>query len=245
MADNMYNPWEEKLYETLAKQVLVIVNQHREEATKIGQAVQELNTNPRYSDFGKNELVQKLREELKALNESKTKELKALAKQFVKEYQVVRADDGKANSMDVANALKIIDMCGNSITVEVLRTALEPIKGSYTTLKMIRSIFEARQVNVIAVQAAYPPDCIELLDEYLGANCTVFNYEDAFATVREVLDMPELFSAGIVGIPNYSGTVINNLVDNTPYYTLCLSDNMMKVGKLYDSVSLEYPRLFK
>lgn len=235
----------EKLYETLAKQVLVLVNQHREEAEKIGQAVQELNINPRYSDFGKNELVQKLREELKALNESKTKELKAAVQQFVNEYQVVRADDGKADSLDVANALKVIDMCGAGITVEVLRTALEPIKGSYTTLKMIRSIFEARNTKVLADTAAYNPDCIELLDEYLGANCAVFNYEDAFATVKEVLDMPELLSAGIHGVPNYSGTVINNLVDNTPYCTHCISDNMMRVGKLYDSVSLEYPRLFK
>ena len=235
----------EKLYETLAKQVLVLVNQHKAEAEKIGQAVQELNTNPRYSDFGKNELVQKLREELKNLNESITKELKALVRQFVNEYQVVRADDGKADSQDVANALKIIDMCGNSITVEVLRTALEPIKGSYTTLKMIRSIFEAKNENVIVIEGAYSPDCFELLDEYLGANCAVFNYEDAFATVKEVLDMPELVSAGIVGIPNYSSTVINNIVDHTPYCTLCLGDNMIRVGKLYDRVSLEYPRLFK
>lgn len=235
----------EKLYETLAKQVLVLVNQHREEAEKIGQAVQELNTNPRYSDFGKNELVQKLREELKALNESKTKELKAAVQQFVNEYQVVRADDGKADSQDVANALKIIDMCGASITVEVLRTALEPIKGSYTTLKMIYSIFEAKNTRVLASEAAYNPECFELLNNYLGANNAVCNYEDAFATVKEVLDMPELLSAGIHGVPNYSGTVINNLVDNTPYCTHCISDNMMRVGKLYDSVSLEYPRLFK
>lgn len=235
----------EKLYETLAKQVLVLVNQHKAEAEKIGQAVQELNTNPRYSDFGKNELVQKLREELKPLNESITNELKALVQQFVNEYQVVRADDGKADSQDIANALKVIEMCGNHITVEVLRTALEPIKGSYTTLNMIRSIFEMKNTNALANEATYNPDCIELLDEYLGANCAVFNYEDAFATVKEVLDMPELVSAGIVGTPNYSGTVINNLVDNTPYCTHCLSDNMMKVGKLYESVSLEYPRLFK
>ena len=57
--------------------------------------------------------------------------------------------------------------------------------------------------------------------------------------------MPELVSAGIHGEPDRNGSVINRLLDNTPYCSLCLSDNMMKVGKLYDRVSLEYPRLFK
>lgn len=235
----------EKLYETLAKQVLVLVNQHREEATKIGQAVQEMNTNPRYTDFGKNELVQKLREELKVLNESKTKELKAVVKQFVKEYQVIRADDGKADSMAIANALKIIEMCGKSITVNILRTALDPIKGSYTTLKMIRDMFVAKDTKDIGKFAMYEAECIDLLNDYLGVNNAICEYESIFESIQEVLDMPELVSAGIVGTPNYSGTVINNLVDNTPYCTHCLSDDMMKVGKMYDRVSLEYPRLFK
>lgn len=84
-----------------------------------------------------------------------------------------------------------------------------------------------------------------MLNDYLGVNTAICEYESIFETIQEVLDMPELVSAGIVGASNPSGTVINNLVDNTPYCTHCLGDNMMRVGKLYDSVSLEYPRLFK
>lgn len=235
----------EKLYETLAKQVLLVVNQYREETNKLGQAVQNLNNNPRYTDFGKDELVKKLREELKRLNESETEELKEIVQHFINEYQVIHTDDGRVDPQNVANALKVIEMCGTSLTAEVLRTAIEPVKGSYSTLKMILSIFVSKNENALAVEATYKPECIELLNEYLGINNTICDYEDLFLTVSEVLNMPELVSMSITGTPNYNGVVINNLVDNIPYCTLCLADNMMRVGKLHEQVSLEYPRLFK
>lgn len=235
----------EKLYETLAKEALVIIHQHREEAKKIGDAVQKLNADTRYSDFGKEELIKKLREELNTLNKDKTKELKAVVQRFVSEYQTVHTDDGNASSQDVGNALKIIDMCGFGITPDVLRSAIEPIKTSYTALKMIHSIFEAKSNAVMGTGVGYRSDVLTLMDEYIGVNAEIITYEEVFASVKELLDMSELVSAGIHGEPNYGGSVINYLLDSTPYCTLCLSDNMVKVGKLYDVVYLKYPRLFK
>lgn len=232
----------EKLYETLAKDALMIIHQHREEAQKIGDAVQKLNADPRYSDFGKEELIKKLREELKNLNQDKTKELKAVVQKFVNEYQTVHTDDGKADPQVIANALKVIEMCGFGLTTDLLRSVVEPLKDSYTSLKMIRSLLMTKTNDS---GMGFNSDVLALMDEYIGVNAEIITYEDVFDSVKEMMNMPELVSAGIHGEPDYSSGVINRLIDETPYSTLCLCDNMMKVGKLYDVVYLKYPRLFK
>ena len=235
----------EKLYETYAKQALTIVHQHRERTKEIADAVQKASTDRRYSEYGREQLLKKLREELNELNQEKSDELKTVVQQFVNEYQVNIVDDGKANPQEIANALKIIEMCGTGLTVDVLRTAIEPIKGSYTTLKMIQTILVSKNQHAIVVEGMYDPDCIVLLDDYLGRNGALIGYEDTFAEVKSALDMPLLVSAGIHGEPDYNGSVVNQLLDTTPYITLCLPDSMMKVGKLYDQVYLEYPGFFK
>lgn len=232
----------EKLYETLAKEALMIIHQHREEAKKIGDAVQKLNADPRYSDFGKEELIKKLREELKTLNQDKTEKLKTVIQKFVNEYQVVHTDDGKADAQVIANALKVIEMCGFGLTADLLRDVVEPLKDSYTSLKMIRSLLAAKHDNS---GIGFSSDMLVLMDDYIGVNAEIITYEDVFESVKELLNMPELVSAGIYGEPDPSGAVINRLTDETRYSTLCLCDNMIKVGKLYDVVYLKYPRLFK
>lgn len=232
----------EKLYETCAKQVQIIIQQHRQEAAKIGQAVQKVNADPRYSQQGKDELVAALRSELKELNKTKTAELKAVVTTFCNQYQVIHVDDGKADAQEVANALKVIDMCGYGLTADLLRSIAEPLKNSYTALKMLRAVLDAKNDNG---GLGFSPDVLTLMDEYIGVNNDIIAYEDAFGSVKEVLDIPELCSAGIAGVPEINGAVVNRLTDTTCYAVLTLSDNMMKVGQLYDSVYLEYPRLFK
>ena len=235
----------EKFYETCAKQVVTIIHQHREGTKEIADAIQKLNTDRRYSEYGREELLKKLREELNTINQEKTNELKEVVQQFVNTYQINITDDGKADPQEVANALKVIEMCGTGLTVEVLRTALEPIKGSYTTLKMIQTILTSKNQRALAVEATYSPECIILIDEYIGQTGAIIGYEDTFAEVKSALNVPLLVSDGLHGEPDYNGSVINRLLDTTPYITLCLSDSMMKVGKLYEQVSLEYPGFFK
>lgn len=232
---------EEKIYETYAKQVQLIVHQHRQEAEKIGQAVQKVNADPRYSQQGKDELIAGLRAELKELNKTKTDELKAIVTKFCNQYQVIHTDE-EADEQKIANALKIIEMCGYNLTPELLRSAVEPLKNSYSALKMLRSLLDAKNGNG---GQAFTPQVLILMDDYIGVNMDIMSYEDAFESVKETLDMPELLNAGIVGTPELNGQVVNRLVDMTCYSVLILGDNMMKVGKLYDTVYLEYPRLFK
>ena len=148
----------EKLYETYAKQALTIVHQHRERTKEIADAIQKINTDRRYSEYMVGEqLLKKLREELNEVNQEKSDELKAVVQQFVNKYQINIVDDGKANPQEIANALKVIEMCGTGLTVDVLRTAIEPIKGSYTTLKMIQTILVSKNQHAMVVEGTYDP----------------------------------------------------------------------------------------
>ena len=235
----------EKFYESCAKQVQLIIRQHRDEANKIRQAVQKINANPDYSEIGRNKLISNLRDELRVLNESKTKELKEVVESFCGDYQVIHTDDGKADSQAIANALKIIEMAGFNLTDELLRSIMEPLKNSYTSLKMIRSLLETKNRAGNATGIGYDVKVLVAMDEYIGLNGEIIAYEDAFMSVKEVLYMPELVVAGIYGEPDYNDGVINCLIDRTPYSVLCLGDNMMRVGRLYDVVRLKYPGLFK
>lgn len=232
----------EKFYEECAKQVQIIIGQHRKEMKDIGDAVTKVNTDKRYTPTGKEQLIQGLRAELKDLNKTKTDEIKAVVTDFCNQYQMIHNDDGKSDSQAVANALKVIEMCGYGLTTEVLRNAVEPLKDSYTSMKMISSMLRAKAGNY---GVTYNSDVFDLMDEYMGINTELIAYEDIFESVRGVLDMPELVSAGIYGDPNYNGGFVNRLQDETRYSTLCLGDRMMEVGKMYDSASMKYPRLFK
>lgn len=235
----------EKLYETYAKQALTIVHQHRERTKEIADALQIVSTDRERSEYGKDRSVERLRNELNELNQEKSDELKEVVQQFVNTYQINITDDEKADPQEVANVLKVIEMCGTRLTAEVLRTALEPIKGSRSTLKMIETMFRSKNDRALALEASYNPECIDLLDDYIGRTGAIIGYEDTFAEVKSALNVPLLVSAGLHGEPDYNGSVINRLSDTTPYITLCLSDSMMKVGKLYEQVSLEYPGFFK
>lgn len=234
----------EKLYETCAKNVMLIIHQHREETKKVGQAVEKINSDKRYTPEGKQEFIQKLRQELKELNEKGTDEIKKEVNKFCQRYQIIHIDE-KADSQEVANALKVIEMAGYKLTSELLRSVLEPLKESYSALKMIKELLDAKQSNAIVAETTFDSDVMMLMEEYLGGNAEIYKYEEAFNAVKEVLDAHHVVNAGIYGEPVYGSGTVNVLRDDTSYMTLCLCDNMMKVGKMYESLYLKYPNVFK
>lgn len=236
---------EEKYYETCAKKVVTILHQHKEGTKEIADAIQKLSTDRRYSDYGKEQVMKKLSEELNTINQEKSDELKEVVQQFVNKYQTNIKDDGNTDPQDVANVLKIIEMCGPGMTVDVLRAAVEPIKGSCSTLKMLHTILLNKSQRALAIEAAYDTKCIELLEDYIGQSAPITEYEAIFAEVKGALDAPLLVRARINAEGNYSGSVINRLLDDTPYITYALGDSMMKIGKMHDLLSVEYPGFFK
>jgi uncharacterized protein YqgV (UPF0045/DUF77 family) len=242
---------EEKLYETLAKEATLII--HDSDFVKglkdITKNMMNVRTNKRYSDFGKEEMLKGMREEFTQKNKEQTEKLRDVIKRFCDAYGVTIPDDNKNHSAEIANVLQIIEICGMDLTVETLKTAIEPIKDSAKLLKMVRDILNTKKEQAPMGVKTYAHDIFTTIDEYLGMTEDMLAYVNNLSVVSSLLDVEELvkyvitddYSYGVVS----NGGYIFGIRDVTSYPVICLGDNMMGIGKLYDRVSRENPRFFK
>ena len=154
-------------------------------------------------------------------------------------------DDGESHSVEVANVLKIIDMCGTDLSASILKTALEPVKNSGMVLKMISDVIDARQKS--SATGGYKNEVLGLLNDYLGMNAEMISYDDTMKSITSLLTRDELVSYSIQD--DYQYGVENGirliLQDDTTYSVWCLGDNMMKVGKMHDEIKQTDTRFFK
>lgn len=235
---------DEKLYETCAKQVQVLLHDYRTELSNINESIQKVKADPRYTEFGKKGMLNALLKELKDLNESTTEELKKIVTNFCEKYKVTFSDDNGQHQIEIANALKIIDMCGMNLSAELFQSAIEPLKSSYKSLKMIRGVLEARDSN-IALPEHYDMEIFNMLDGYMGSSVSIEDYTDSLARIKEILDYPMIFDSG-VSVLSYGGSgETAQINDGTHSVVLCLGDNMMAVGKMYEVLSQEYLLVFE
>ncbi|BCJ92837.1 hypothetical protein acsn021_04060 [Anaerocolumna cellulosilytica] len=234
---------EEKLYETCAKQVVVLLRDYRVELDNIKESTQKVKADPRYTELGKKQLLTGLVKELKDLNESTTEALKKIILTFCDKYKVTFSDDKGQHQTEIANALKIIDMCGMNLSVELLQSTIEPLKSSYKSLKMIRGVLEAKDSNPMLPEH-YDMEIFNMLDGYMGSSVSIEDYTNFFDRIKEILNYPVIFDSGI-GAIIYGGSEMVQINDTTPYNVLCLGDNMMNVGKMYEVLSQEYLLVFE
>ncbi len=223
----------EKKYEILAKQVQLALHQFRTDLNNIGQASAKIKADPRYTDIGRKDLEKGLIKELNDLIKDSSDSIRATAKEFCNAYEVVHPDDGEKYSQEVSNALQVINLCGFNLTKEVLREAVEPMKSSYSAMKLVYGVIHSKQESGKGIGLGFNPDMLMLLDDYMGTNGDIEAYNDTLNDIREVLNYSELVKGTLKG------------VDMTGYEVFCLADNMMKVGKLFEELSIKYPHLFK
>lgn len=222
-----------ELYENCAKEVLVTIDQFNKGVQKVSDAFQKLQTDKRYTPNGKKEIAGKLNDELKELSSEKSQELKDIITKFAKTYRVNPIDEN-AESQDVANVLKVIEMCGNNLTVEVLENALRPLMASQSSLKMVEGVLTSK----IHTGAVY-----DYITELVNGNNTVFVYQSYFDQLDELLNADTLLSAYL---PNgLAGATGSGVVDNSRYEVYALGDTMMEIGKRYASLKANNPRMFR
>lgn len=239
----------EKLYETYAKKVQLLLhnNDRKKELTDIVDNIMAVRKNPRYSDIGKEELLKDMREEFANKNKAWTEALREVIQDFCNKYGVEVPDDGESHSVEVANVLQIIDMCGFDLSADILKAALEPVKNSGTVLKMISDVMYTRAKNSSIGGHCYKSEVFELLDDYLGMNNEMLAYSDTLESITALLTRERLIDYSIqddyqYGVENGTRLVIQ---ENTPYSVYCLGDNMMKVGKMHDEIKQTDTRFFK
>lgn len=237
-----------KIYEECAKRVKVLMHdvQLKNDLNKILQTMQNVQVNPRLTDLGKDEALTDLRKEFAERCKKQSEKIRAEIRIFCAEYAAEIPDDGENHSVEVANILQVIDMMGVNLTVETMKTAIEPIKGSGKLLKMVRDILETKRRSIPAVAGSFDPDIFTLLNEYLGTNNEMLSYVDEFEKISELLSADILVEWQVFDDYQYgiSSTVLR-MRDVTRYGVLCLADNMMNVGKMYDQIKINNPRFFK
>ena len=208
----------EKSYETYAKKALMLKHTHKQEAGKIRDTISQIDINQRLSDFGKREAIEKLKGEAGNLNKQFSDSIRGLIRQFCKEFGTSFAEDYADHSTDVANALKIIEMCGSKLTAELI----EPLKGSHKAMKMI--------YDVLTIKYTFTPEVIAMIDERIGTTAEINAYLDRLKELEAVADCPLLSDYEIINM-GYNGMTHFEVQDRTTYAVCALPDTMMEIGK--------------
>lgn len=234
----------EKTYETYAKRFYELMEAHERDVKEIENEANKVAVDKRRSDFGRQEHVDNLKRDLGKLNAEISETLRGLVNQFCNEYDVNFAEDGKDHTTEIANALKIIDMCGVNITADLFRSAIEPLKGSYKALKMINDVLSIKwEKHNANTPEQYNPEIREIIYDYLGTNEDVNSFVGYMNDVKAILEYPtlvnyQLVNTGINGVTRFE-------VQNCTRYSVgVLPDEIIRLGKMYETLSLKYPLLF-
>lgn len=229
-----------EFYEECAKNVAATIHDYHVKGKEIADAYQKVMTDEMYSEVGKKRLTDKLLKELAELTDAANKNVVSIIKDFCKQYTINRVDE-KADQVSVSNALKVIEMTGDALTPELLRGVLEPIRKSHSSLRMIGELIHTKHSHLPFGFAN--EGVIEVMDEFLGASNSIFDYEVEINEITGAMNTPSLFNTGISGISEPNGRVINRVTVDDTYTVLALADHMMSAGALYDRIRMEYPEI--
>lgn len=235
-----------KSYEEYKEKMLIFLGAHREEATKIENRANELAVseqfNKMFSDYARQQAITNLKSELEELNDSFSDSVRDLVKKFCKEFSVSFKEDNADHTADIANALKVIEMCGTGLTGDLLRLVIEPLKGSYKALKVINDVLAVKWRNTATV-ASYAPEIRNIISDYMGSNDEINQYVNLLKEIEAVADYPQLSKYEIVNTA-YNGAFHFEVHNKTSYAVDILPDEMVAIGKRYETLAMKYPLMF-
>ncbi|MCC8077592.1 MAG: hypothetical protein LIO60_04480 [Oscillospiraceae bacterium] len=232
----------EKSYERYASRFLALLGEHEQEAKKIEDTANQIAIDRRFSDFGRQEHIAGLKADMEKLCAGNSDILRGLVKQFCEEYAVSFGEDGVDHGTDIANALKVIEMCGANITADLFRSVIEPLKGSYKALKVINDVLSIRWENQQAADK-YSPEIRGIIRDYMGSNDEVNLYVEYLNDVKAVTDYPVLLDYQLVNV-GVNGASRFEVQNRTRYSVCVLPDEIIRLGKMYEELALKYPLLF-
>ena len=231
----------ERSYEKYAAQVDFLLTSFSDEVKKYQDSANKLMGDHRFSPEGKAEAKKAMFAELWEVADNETALLKEAAKQFCNEYRIKLPSDPEDRTLEIANALKVVEMLGYKLTVETLKNILDPLKNSYKHMKMIADVIKAKGTGISAEGVGYDSAVIDTLNEYMGLNTKVFDYLDLFGQIEEIITSANI-KLHFVVYP-ISDTVLELHAD-VPYRLIALKDNMIAAGKKYAELEDEFSDLF-
>lgn len=238
----------EKLYVECANRIKAAIAARDVKLNEYREAVAMISANEKLSDIGKKDLRDEIIKEIEKLNAEATENVKAAVKDFRKEYTIEVKTDGKDHQSDIANALKVIEMCGAGLTGDLLRGVLEPIKNDYPSMKIIKDVLEIRFYKAIETADSYSEEIRKIVFEYIGTNVEIDEFNSRMKAVEDAVNaeiVPVLFETSIYSRTTSHENTVWEITDRTGYTVYNMIDDILAVGKMYEELAEKYPLLFK
>ena len=235
-----------KKYEEFAAQVTGFNTLFQGEVKKQADSLNKINADWRWSPKGKEEQKKKVFDTLQASADNMTAAVKEACKRFLAEYGISLPEDNKDHSIDIQNALKIIDLLGFDLDVRNLNNILNPLKGSFRNLKTIVDVIRAKDQNgqpdIAGVKTHYSLDVVRKLDEVSGLTTDVFDYLDYISNIQEIIDNPSGYRFEADSVGNAPVTYIQDMI---PYSFMACPDWMKEAGERYAVLENQFSGIFK
>lgn len=229
----------EKNYEIYATQVQGCNKLFTDEVKRIADECTKVMGDFRYSEQGKEE---KKREHFAALNaiaDNLSRVCKEAIRHFCDDFRVSLPEDGKDHSRDIENALKIIELLGVNLDVQNFQNIMNPLRGSFRSMKVIADLLEAKNKG----GANYDSAIMKKLYEYMGGNGRVFDYLHIFEIIESIIG-----STGDrygFSVTSYGNASVIRIQERIPYDFLACADWMKQAGKEYAALEEEFSDVFK
>ena len=181
----------------------------------------------RFSEKGKAEKKKELIAELNTNASNLTDIFKGAVKAFCDDFSIQLPEDGADHGKDIENALRVIDMLGFSLDEKNLANIVEPLKGSFRSMKMIFDIIDTKQKSALENgSSGFSTDVVSKL----------YNLK----TVSENPGSGYRFT-----ITSYPNAPVTRIQAAIPYEFLACADWMREVGEQYADLEGEFSSLFK
>ena len=236
---------EPKNYEKYANQVDAFNGMFETSVKKCADDLTQSLLDRRYSEFGREELKKKKFAEIDAICDNMNNATREAVKRFIADFSINLPDDEQNHSIDIENALKVIDMLGFAMDVRNLQNILQPLKGSYRAMKTVLDVMRVKnETGASGLNPAenhYSNDVISMLDEYTGINSRVTDFFSIMDKINEIIDNPFGYR---YEVKQYSNTTIVEIVEIIPYSFLSCPDWMREAGEMYATLENEFASLF-
>ena len=229
----------EKNYEAYAAQVQGCNKIFEDEVKRIADECSKVMSDWRYSEQGKEDKKREHFTTLNAIAENMSKIFKEAVRHFCDDFRVILPEDGKDHSKDIENALKVIEILGFNMDLNNLTNIINPLRGSFRSMKIIADLMEAKNRGIVN----YDAEVMSALYGYMGINIRANEYLNLFGIIE-----------GIIGndgdkyrfeATSYSNATVVTLQAQIPYDFLACADWMKRVGEEYAALENELSDIFK
>ena len=234
------------IYNTAADAAKSIYKKYLADLDSFNETMAKVNLNTNYTESGKQEFIDAILKDVNKACENYTKTPKTVIRAFCDQVSIELPEDAMNYDAAVANALKVIDMMGFSLTPEILLEAVAPLKSSHKKIMMITEIIFQKNMNS---PVHYTPELLKAVDSLSdgSGDFDIPEFMKQFERIHALLDETLLFRYTFTrsqydwANPNTFVTIVS---DKPVYSVVGLSDAMNKCGDTYRKLQAHYPQYF-